>query len=67
MENLNLGLLRDKKGGFEPKIVPKNTRDVSGIEDKVISLYARGSTTREIQSMSRILCKWKLSKIEETR
>ena len=39
---------RDSKGEFEPKIVPKNTWDVSGIEDKVISLYARGLTTREI-------------------
>lgn len=39
---------RDRNSEFEPKIVPKNTRDVSGIEDKVISLYARGLTTREI-------------------
>ncbi len=39
---------RDRKGEFEPKIVPKNTRDASGIEDKIISLYARGLTTREI-------------------
>lgn len=39
---------RDRKGEFEPIIVPKNTRDVSGIEDKIISLYARGLTTREI-------------------
>ena len=39
---------RDRKGEFEPKIVPKNTRDVSGIEDKIISLYERGLTTREI-------------------
>lgn len=39
---------RDRNGKFEPKIVPKNKRDVSGIEDKIISLYARGLTTREI-------------------
>lgn len=39
---------RDRNGEFEPKIVPKNTRDVSGIEDKIISLYSRGLTTREI-------------------
>ena len=30
---------RDRNGEFEPKIVPKNTRDVSGIEDKIISLH----------------------------
>ena len=40
--------LKSEFGEFEPKIVPKNTRDVSGIEDKIISLYARGLTTREI-------------------
>lgn len=39
---------RDRNGEFEPKIVPKNRRDVSGIEDKIISLYSRGLTTREI-------------------
>lgn len=39
---------RDRKGDFEPKIVPKNKRDVSGIEDKIISLYGRGLSTREI-------------------
>lgn len=39
---------RDRNGEFKPKIVPKNTRDVSGIEDKIISLYGRGLTTREI-------------------
>ena len=39
---------RDRKGEFEPQIVPKNVRDVSGIEDKIISLYGRGLTTREI-------------------
>ena len=39
---------RDRNGEFEPKIVPKNTRDVSGIEDKILSLYARGLSTRDI-------------------
>jgi transposase-like protein len=39
---------RDRQNEFEPIIVPKNTRDVSGIEDKIISLYGRGLSTREI-------------------
>lgn len=39
---------RDRKGEFEPKIVPKYQRDVSGIEEKVIALYARGMSTRDI-------------------
>jgi len=39
---------RDRNNEFEPIIVPKNKRDVSGIEDKIISLYGRGMSTREI-------------------
>jgi putative transposase len=39
---------RDRNGEFEPKIIPKYQRDISGIEEKVISLYARGMTTRDI-------------------
>ena len=39
---------RDRNGEFDPRIVPKNKRDVSGIEDKIISLYGRGLSTREI-------------------
>ena len=41
---------RDRNGEFEPIIVPKNKRDISGIEDKIISLYARGLSTREIDA-----------------
>ena len=33
---------RDRNGEFEPKLIPKYQRDISGIEEKVISLYARG-------------------------
>ena len=39
---------RDRNGEFEPKLLPKYQRDISGIEDKVISLYARGLSTRDI-------------------
>lgn len=33
---------RDREGSFDPKLIPKRSRDVSTIEDKVISMYARG-------------------------
>ena len=46
---------RDRKGEFEPKIVPKYQRNVSGIEEKVISLYARGMSTRDIGDQIRDL------------
>ena len=39
---------RDRNGEFEPKLIPKYQRDISGIEEKVISLYARGLSTRDI-------------------
>lgn len=39
---------RDRNGEFEPKILPKHQRDISGIEEKIISLYGRGMTTRDI-------------------
>lgn len=39
---------RDRNGEFEPKLIPKYQKDISGIEDKVISLYARGMSTRDI-------------------
>ncbi len=39
---------RDRNGDFEPKLVPKYQRDISGIAEKVISLYARGMSTRDI-------------------
>lgn len=46
---------RDRKGEFEPKIIPKYQRNVSGIEEKVISLYARGMSTRDIGEQIREL------------
>ena len=39
---------RDREGEFEPKLIPKYQRDISGIEEKVISLYGRGMSTRDI-------------------
>ena len=37
---------RDRNGEFEPKLIPKYQRDISGIEEKVISFYARGMSTK---------------------
>ncbi len=52
---VTLEIPRDRKGEFEPRIVPKYKRDVSGIEEKVISLYARGLSTRDIHEQIRDL------------
>lgn len=45
---LNLDIPRDRNGDFQPQIIPKYQRDISGIEEQVISLYARGLSTRDI-------------------
>ena len=41
---------RDREGSFEPQIVPKHQTRWTGFDDKVLSLYARGMTVREIQA-----------------
>lgn len=40
---------RDRNGSFEPLIVPKGERRLEGFDDRIVSLYARGMTVREIQ------------------
>ena len=41
--------LRDRNGSFEPAIVSKGQTRFSGFDDKIISMYSRGMTTREIE------------------
>ena len=45
-----INLPRDRESTFEPQAIPKRTRDVSGIEDKVLSMYAKGMSQRDIVS-----------------
>lgn len=46
---LELEVPRDRHGSFEPQLVAKGQRRLPGFDEKVIALYARGMTTREIQ------------------
>lgn len=39
---------QDRKSDYDPKIVPKYGRDISEIDEKIIRMYARGMTTRQI-------------------
>lgn len=39
---------QDRESTFEPKIVPKQKKDISSINDKNVVMYARGMTTRQI-------------------
>jgi putative transposase len=40
---------RDRNGSFEPQIIKKHQTRFDGFDDKILSMYARGMTTREIQ------------------
>jgi putative transposase len=46
---LDLAIPRDRAGTFEPQLVPKGERRLDGFDAKIVSLYARGLTVREIQ------------------
>ncbi|ABN52203.1 IS256-like element ISCth4 family transposase [Acetivibrio thermocellus] len=45
---VEIDIPRDRNAEFEPKIVPRYKRDISEIENKIIAMYARGMSTREI-------------------
>ena len=47
--NIHVDVPRDRKGRFTPRIVPKHKRTLDGFDEKILALYARGLTTREIQ------------------
>src|SRR5919205_3567605 len=46
----NIEVPRDRNGSFEPQLVPKRQRRLEGFDDKVLALYARGLSTRDIQA-----------------
>jgi transposase-like protein len=46
---VRLAVPRDRTGSFEPQLVPKHARRFAGFDDKIVSLYARGMSVREIQ------------------
>ena len=46
---MTVDIPRDRDAEFEPLIIPKGVRQFKGFDEKVISLYARGMTVREIQ------------------
>jgi len=58
---IGLDVPRDRKSDFEPQIVKKRKKDISGLEDKIISMYAKGMTTRDIQAHIRDLYSYEIS------
>ena len=46
--DMDIEVPQDRNSSFEPKIVQKRKKDISAIDDKIISMYAKGMTTRQI-------------------
>lgn len=46
--DINIDVLRDRDASFEPQIIPKRKKDISDIESKVLAMYARGMSQRDI-------------------
>lgn len=46
---LRIEVPRDRESSFEPLLIPKNERRFTGFDDKILAMYARGMTVREIQ------------------
>lgn len=48
--NIDLNIPRDREGTFEPQALKKYQKDISNIENQIISMYAKGMTTRDIST-----------------
>lgn len=48
--DLEINVPRDREGEFEPQVVKKHQNDVSGIDEQIISMYAKGMSTRDIET-----------------
>jgi putative transposase len=51
--NLKLDIPRDRAGQYQPQLIPKGERTISGIDSKIISLYARGMSLGDIEKQVR--------------
>ena len=51
MGDITLDTPRDRKGTFEPKVVARYQRRLAGFDEKILALYAKGMTTRDIQEV----------------
>jgi transposase-like protein len=47
---MELSIPRDRQGNFEPVLVPKHERRIAGLDEKILALYARGMSTRDISA-----------------
>ena len=51
--SMEIEVPQDRKSTFEPQVVKKRQKDISDIDQKIISMYAKGMTTRQISRNNR--------------
>ena len=64
---LTIDTPRDRDGTFEPQLIPKHQRRVPGFDEKILALYAKGMTTRDIQQIVQELYGVEVSAFPSTR
>ena len=58
---LTVSVPRDRDSSFQPQIIPKGSRDISGIDDKVLGMYAKGMSERDIAATVKDIYGFKIS------
>ena len=61
MGEMKIDVPRDRDGSFEPQIIPKRTKDISDIDKKVLSMYAKGMSQRDISNTVEEIYGFKIS------
>ena len=61
MGEMELNIPRDRKGEYEPELIPKDSHDVSELEEKVLSLYAKGTSDRDVSDVINDIYGFRLS------
>jgi len=64
---MEINVPRDRDGSFEPQVVKKYEKDISNIENQIISMYGRGMTTRDISAHIQEIYGFGLSKSTVSR
>lgn len=58
---MEINIPRDREGKYEPILIPKGEKDISGLEEKVIALYGKGTSDRDISDVIEDIYGFKLS------
>ena len=57
--SMEIEMPQDRKSTFEPQVVKKRQKDISDIDQKIISMYAKGMTIRQIANYAQTECQFR--------